>query len=180
MVTGSAKKRRSQSASAMLTICSTPLPKDIRLRTVIACRFSLMTSGIYCGKISTSFSSSSSFPSSCSRPSAVMVYVFVKDWSPWTKFGAYGAHQPSAQTFPCRAIMSPCISVPVSSKASKRFSSVLLAIPASSGVQRGSIRSICKNPSLSGTIIAPGLKRGIKKSTHLFCYLRRIFLQAEK
>ncbi|MEI9962094.1 MAG: hypothetical protein WDM76_13475 [Limisphaerales bacterium] len=64
-----------------------------------------MSAGKSLGKKEMILSSTVSLPSVTAKPMAVEVKLLLKEYSMWFKSGAYGDHQPSTTTWPCRTSM---------------------------------------------------------------------------
>ena len=116
-----------------------PVDMASRSRTRMAFWRSLPAAGVTSGKNFSTVSSTLSLPSACARPTAVDVKLLLSENIRCGVSAAYGAHQPSAITWPCRTSMMLFIVSTLPSSASMKARSACEETPCDSGVARGSL-----------------------------------------
>src|SRR5262249_9346841 len=109
-----------------------------RSLTRIALRLLLGSGGASSGKNFSTSSSRLSFPSEMANPTAVEVKLLLSEYRAWGDSALYGAHQPSATTWPWRRSMKPCKESMFLSAASTKERTAEDETPCVSGVLRGS------------------------------------------
>src|SRR5216684_4099764 len=107
-----------------------------RSLTRIALRLLLGSAGASSGKNFSTSSSRLSFPSEMAIPTAVDVKLLLSEYSEWGDSASYGAHHPSATTWPWRRSMKLFIDS-ILSAASMNERTAEDDTPCSSGLQRG-------------------------------------------
>ena len=85
----------------------------------MALRLVLGSAGASSGKNFSTSSSRLSFPSAMARPTAVEVKLLLSEYSEWGDAALYGAHHPSATTWPWRSSMKLCIESILSAASTK-------------------------------------------------------------
>ncbi len=79
----------------------------------------------------------------------------------------YGAHHPSATTWPCRTTMSECSSKPAASTESKKSSTPPASTPWADGAERGSERTVTRQrvlrPALEGDVRGLGPEKSARQ-----------------
>src|SRR5262245_29449366 len=114
-------------------------PVDMRSRSLrrIAFRLLLGSAGASSGKNFSTGSSTLNFPSAAARPTAVEVKLLLSENRECGVSAAYGAHQPSATTWPWRTSMKLCSESMVLSAASTNARTAAGETPWASGLLRG-------------------------------------------
>src|SRR5262245_17800225 len=102
----------------------------------MALRFAVGWAGASSGKNFNTLSSTLSLPSATARPTAVEVKLLLSEYSECRASRRYGAHQPSATTWPCRTSMKLC-SESILSAASTNANTADDETPCVSGSLRG-------------------------------------------
>ena len=108
-----------------------------RSLTRIALRFVLGSAGASSGKNFSTSSSRLSFPSAMASPTAVDVKLLLSEYSECGDSASYGAHQPSATTWPWRTSMKLFIESIFLSAASTNARTAADETPCASGSLRG-------------------------------------------
>src|SRR5262245_53632206 len=117
-----------------------------RSLTRIALRLLPGLAGASLGKNFSTGSSTLSFPSATASPTAVAVKLLLSEKREWRASAWYGAHQPSATTWPWRRSMKLCSESSFASAASTNERTAADETPCASGLLRG--RSVAKQAEL--------------------------------